>query len=48
MASTHNTKSKVQNEVLAALLEGYRDEVVAAWVRSTLFDGGLCITENAR
>ena len=31
--STQSSKSKIQNSVLASLLEGYRDEVVAAWVK---------------
>lgn len=31
--STHTVKSRIQNDLLANLLEGYRDEIVAAWVK---------------
>ncbi|MEO5953379.1 MAG: GAF domain-containing sensor histidine kinase, partial [Chloroflexia bacterium] len=31
--SPRNPKSKIQNDLLANLLEGYRDEIVAAWVK---------------
>lgn len=32
-ASARNSKSKIRNPQLASLLEGYKDEIIAAWVK---------------
>src|SRR5689334_10707025 len=31
--SNRTTRSRIQSDLLANLLEGYRDEIVAAWVK---------------